>query len=372
MTFQPFAVEQFLSESEAGVRWNFSESGVHPTRYDALLEMAGVEAPALLSARADYPRVEGTATLRDRIAAMYPGANWANVLVTAGATEANTLLAQVLLSQGGATVALRPTYAQFPGNAANLGHAVRWVDLDTKDWSLPRQALSQEAEGAAVLHVVNPANPTGRVMPEAERRAIIEIATREGTWIVADEVYAGTEREGNAITPSFWGAGERVAIVNSMSKAYGLPGLRLGWIVAPEPVIEACWRRHEYAAIAAADLSMRLAELALRADVRPRLTERARGLVRRGFERLRDTTDALGFSVVAPDASAMSFVRFDLPISSETLAQRLLARRDLLVVPGARFGIEGHFRFSSALPDDHLAEGLARLTAEVEAIRAER
>ena len=67
------------------------------------------------------------------------------------------------------------------------------------------------------------------------------------------------------------------------------------------------------------------------------------------------------FSVVPPQASAMSFVKFELPVDSDTLARRLLDEEDVLVIPGSRFGVEGHFRFSSALPDEHLREGLRRL-----------
>ena len=135
--------------------------------------------------------------------------------------------------------------------------------------------------------------------------------------------------------------------------------------------MDALWRRHEYASIAATMMSMLLAEQALAPGNRERITARARGLIRRGFSTL---LDGLGehpgcFSVVPPDASAMSFVAFDLPIDSETFARRLLTEEDVLVVPGARFGVENHFRFSSALPDDHLREGLRRLNALVGRLR---
>ena len=73
--------------------------------------------------------------------------------------------------------------------------------------------------------------------------------------------------------------------------------------------------------------------------------------------------------MVPPDASAMSFVAFDLPVDSESFARRLLDEEDVLVVPGSRFGVDGHFRFSSALPDEHLREGLRRLNALAGRIR---
>ncbi|MEM1315793.1 MAG: aminotransferase class I/II-fold pyridoxal phosphate-dependent enzyme, partial [Pseudomonadota bacterium] len=129
----------------------------------------------------------------------------------------------------------------------------------------------------------------------------------------------------------------------------------------------AAWRRHEYASIAASMMSMHLADAALSPQARPKLTARARTLIRRGFETLAEHLALRPevFSVVPPQASAMSFVRFDLPIGSDDLARRLLTEEDVLVIPGAKFGCEGHFRFSSALPEPHLREGLARLDALV-------
>jgi aspartate/methionine/tyrosine aminotransferase len=159
-----------------------------------------------------------------------------------------------------------------------------------------------------------------------------------------------------------------------MSKAYGLPGLRLGWLVAPMPVIEDCWRRHEYATIAATMFSMKLADVALGERAREKLRARARTLIRRGFETF---TAALGeypgvFSVAPPQASAMSFVKFDLPVKSDEFARRLLKEEDVLVIPGSRFGVEDHFRFSSALLEDHLTAGLSRFNSLVGRILAEK
>jgi aspartate/methionine/tyrosine aminotransferase len=159
-----------------------------------------------------------------------------------------------------------------------------------------------------------------------------------------------------------------------MSKAYGLPGLRLGWVVAPAEIMADLWRRHEYATISATMLATRLADAVLAPEVRPKVLARSRTLIRRGFDQLRD---ALGehdgvFSVVAPQASAMSFVGYDLPVGSVALADRLLRDHGTLVIPGACFGLENHLRISSALPEATLRDGLARLNALVAEIREGR
>lgn len=374
-SFRPFAVEQYLSELEHGVRYNFSESGVHPMSYSELIEMARIDQEALLNNLVDYPQVNGDQQLRERIAALYAPATAKQVLVTVGATEANTLVAATLLQPGDNVVRFEPTYEQLAGNAHNLGFEVRTVPmLPDSSWRVDQAALAAAVDlSTRVIHVVNPNNPTGRVLDAEDRAAIVQTADAVGAWIVADEVYSGTERNTDETTASFWGAYERVIAINSMSKAYGLPGLRLGWLLAPETLIPKLWRRHEYATITATMMSMHLAKHALDPEVRPRITARARRLIRRGFDTLQSELARVPgvFNVVPPDASAMSFVRFDLPVSSDVFAARLLKDADVLVIPGSRFGVEEHFRFSSALPDDHLRAGLARLRAVTEAILAD-
>ncbi|EED33623.1 aminotransferase, class I and II [gamma proteobacterium NOR5-3] len=363
--FQAFAVEQYLSETEHGVHYNFSESGVHPMSYAELIELADIDQEALLANLVDYPQVNGDQALRERIAALYSKASAENVLVTVGATEANTLVAATLLEPGDNVIRFSPTYEQLAGNAHNLGFEVRTVELlEVRGWAIDAQALAAAVdERTRIIHIVNPNNPTGRILSAADRDLIVTAAKSVGAWIVADEVYSGTERHGDEPTPSFWGDYGRVIAINSMSKAYGLPGLRLGWLVAPESLIPALWRRHEYASITASMMSMKLACAALAPAARDAITARARGLIRRGFETLQEGLKVHPgvYSVVPPEASAMSFVRFNLPLSSDDLAARLLAEEGVLVIPGSRFGVEQHFRFSSALPDDHLREGLARI-----------
>ncbi len=161
--FQPFQVEQFLSENEQGVICNFSESGVHPMTLGGLLEMAGTYAGALSDLLLDYPEVRGKERLRSRIAALYPGASAENVLVTVGASEANHLIASTPLEPGDEVVALGPTYQQLPGNAQNAGITVKTVPLiEENGWALDTDALAGAVgPKTRLIAVVNPNNPTG-------------------------------------------------------------------------------------------------------------------------------------------------------------------------------------------------------------------
>ena len=108
-------------------------------------------------------------------------------------------------------------------------------------------------------------------------------ADRVGAWILADEVYSGAERLTDEQTPSFYGRYDKVMAIGSMSKAYGLPGLRLGWAVAPAAIIDDIWARHEYVTISATMLSNKLAAIALSPEVRPRILARTRKYIRQGY-----------------------------------------------------------------------------------------
>src|SRR5438132_8391583 len=132
-----------------------------------------------------------------------------------------------------------------------------------------------------LIAVTYPNNPTGSIFSVEEMQRIIRICERTGAWLHADEVYRGTELQREE-TPTFWGMYDKVICVNSMSKAYGLAGLRIGWAVASPEMIEALWRRHEYAVIAAAGPSMKLAEIALQPAKREMLLNRQRRLSREG------------------------------------------------------------------------------------------
>ncbi len=373
--FQPFVLENYLSDNEQNVAFNFSESGVHPLTLGGLLDIAGRDAASLEAVVLDYPEVRGREALREKIAALYPGAAADNVLVTVGASEANHLVASTLLEPGDAIVAMQPGYRQLSGNAINRGIEVRPLPLsEANGWALDVDELGRVVTtGTRLISVINPHNPTGHILSQAERSAIVEAASRVGAWIVADEVYAGTERGDAPPTPTFWGEYERVIAINSMSKAYGLPGLRTGWLVAPAELVGPLWRRHEYATISATMLGNVLTDIALDADVRPRLTERARGLINRGFDVLmRELGKREGvYAVVPPQASAMCIVRYDLPVDSRHFVDRLVAEQSTLVVPGDCFGLDRHFRFSSALAEDYLVEGIGRINSLVDDIRGD-
>ncbi len=180
---------------------------------------------------------------------------------------------------------------------------------------------------------------------------------------LADEVYSGAERVTDVKTPSFWGRYDKVLAINSLSKAYGLPGLRIGWVVAPEDMIGKLWARHEYTTIDTTMLANKLGALALSPDVRPRIIQRVRDYVRRGFPVL-DTwlkSHRKTFSLVPPQAAAVAFVRYHFDMNSTELVERLIHEKSVLIVPGDHFGLDHFVRISFGLPHNYLRPALDRI-----------
>ena len=373
--FHQFKIESYLTEHEKNVDYNYSESGVHPIKIGDFFELAGRDLAEISNIEMDYPNVRGKVELREKIASLYPDANLNNVLTTIGASEANYLIAETILKPGDELIALQPAYMQLPGNAQNNGITLKTVELiEAQNWALNTdQLMATVNSNTKIISIINPHNPTGHILTQTEMNAIIKAASSVGAWIVADEVYAGTERGDTPRTPSFWGQYDRVIAVNSMSKAYGMPGLRIGWIVAPEELMPQFQLRHEYTTISSTMLGNELANIALDPEVRPKLTQRARELINFGFDTLMDMLAVHNdtYSVVPPEASAMCIVRYDLPVDSLEFVNRLVHEKSTLVVPGNCFGLDRHFRCSSALPEAYLREGLANINALVAEIKGQ-
>ncbi|MBT8079716.1 MAG: aminotransferase class I/II-fold pyridoxal phosphate-dependent enzyme [Gammaproteobacteria bacterium] len=373
MTFIPFDLEYTQSVWEQEVDINLTESGVHPISLEQLLAGNEQLASKLMRTELNYPHVNGIPELRDNIAALYDGAVSDNVLVTVGAAEANNLIMNTMLEPGDRVVTQTPTYKQVWGLALNYGHDVRSFRLQSESgWALDSDELNAAVDASTkLIALVNPNNPTGYILTEPEMDAIVAAADRVGAWILADEVYRGAERVQEAETPSFWGRYDKVLAVGSMSKAYGLPGLRIGWVVAPTNCIDDIWRRHEYTTITATVLSNILAAYALSPDVRPRLLQRSRDYIRNGFPVLQSWMDSQSdlFSYTPSMASAVSFIRYHLDINSTELMERLIREASVFVGAGDSFGMDRHLRIAFGQERSVLEDAFSRIQRVLESLQ---
>jgi len=365
-------MERWQSTFEHRVRFNLSESGVHPLSVSELLALADRDSE-MLDVRLGYGQSNGSDELRARIAALYPGAADESVLVTIGGAEANFTAFWHLLDPTAPAAVMLPNYMQVPGLLESFNAPILPFHLVEEDgWQPDLDGLQRCLEqGAHAILVTNPNNPTGAALTDESMAGIVALAERYGAWILSDEVYQGAEVQGEQ-TPSFWELTERVIVTNSLSKAYGLPGLRLGWVLGPPDMMESMWGRTDYTTIAPATLSDALACVALEPSTRGKILARTRGILN---DNLRLTTEWLDgqagrFAYRRPDAGAICYARYNTAINSTDFAEKLRTEMELLVVPGDHFGMDGYLRLGFGPPAEELSEALERLGSAFDQVEA--
>lgn len=372
MTFIPFALEEWQSRYEEDIAFNLADSGIHPVRLDELLEDE-TAVHSLLSTPLQYPVVGGSRALRELIAELYPGSRPEQVLVTVGAAEANAVSVHALTKPGDHAVVMEPGYRQVWGMLSNLGIEIDSFHLRAEqNWRPDIDELRAVLRpNTRLVYVINPNNPVGTILDRTEISSIVAACSEVGAWLIVDEVYRGTERLTDVETPTAWGSYDRTIVIDSLSKSYGLPGLRLGWLIAPEEIVQAAWRWHEYFTISTNTLSMRLAEVALAEPVRTKLLNRTRGFVRDGWLRMSEWVESVDDLVMAhaPQATPLAFVRYHVDVLSAEVADYLRTKADVLVAAGADFGVEHYIRITHGLELGYLDEGLTRIETALRNLR---
>jgi hypothetical protein len=362
MKIEVFELERVQSLWENRVEYNLTESGVHPYTLNELLEEQDVV--ALANLRLGYGQTNGSVPLRESIAALYPGAGSDNVVVTNGSSEANFVAAWSTLDDGDEIIYMVPNYLQIRGISRAIGVHVRPLTLrPERAWQPDLDELDALVSSRTkVIALCNPNNPTGMTLSEEAMKALVSAAARCGAWLFVDEVYRGAELDAED-TASFWGRYDRLVITGGLSKAYALPGLRLGWLVGPEPFIADAWARTDYTSIAPGILSDEVARIALRPQMRARIFERNRSLLRNNLDSLQDwmARQAVEMTLTSPKAGGMAFIRYQLDMNSTELTTRLREDKSVLLVAGDCFGLDGYLRIGFGADPDYLQQGLARI-----------
>jgi hypothetical protein len=361
-------MERMQSQYENQVDYNLSESGVDPM---SVRELVGGSRSAgrLLETALGYVQTNGSEGLRDRVARFYPGARRANILMTNGGSEANYATFWALLEKGDRVAFMVPNYMQAMGLAQTYAGRVDPFRLVLRRgngrarWALDRDGLERAVTPKTrIVLVTNPNNPTGGILDEEEMDAIVRAARRAGAWLVADEIYRGAEVDGRT-TPTFWGRYEKVLITSGLSKAFGLPGLRIGWVVGPPKVVQRLWSYRDYTTIAIGAVSDHLATIALDPARREAIFARTRAIIRRNLPRVQawlDGHDGL-FEYVPPLAGAIVLARYNLKVPSGRLADSLRTRQSVLIIPGDQLGIERHIRIGLGSDGAYTLRGLRRI-----------
>jgi len=370
MNIEVFKLERMQSTWENVVDYNLAESGVHALSLEEFVPAD--ELAEILKLRQSYSQTNGTPELREQIAASYPGLNPDEIQVTAGSTEANFLLMWSLIGPGDEVIFELPNYMQMWGLLRGFGAKVKTFHLrEDRQWAPDLDELKKQiTKRTKLIILTNPNNPTGAVLSPDEMKTVIDLAQASGAWILADEVYQNAERIGPR-TPSFWGLYDKVISVNGLSKAYGLPGLRIGWIVGPPDTIQKIGPYHDYTTIAPSALSDRLARTALSPGVRDRILKRTREILSRHYAILESwlkKQDGM-FTFVPPKAGAITFVRYNLPLNSTELALKIIREKSVFLAPGDLFEMDRFLRIGFGVEEQALHAALSRVENTLQSLK---
>jgi len=378
MKIEPFALERWMTAHELHVKYDIAESGILPLTINDLLslEPSGQRAATLdqlLNLRLGYSEATGTQELRGLLAETYDNCNPDNILVTTGAIEANFLLVNVLLKAGDHVIAPYPAYQQ-------LYSVPRAIGCDVALWKVEPDSGSRydvdELERLLTpktrLIVINtPHNPTGAMLSADDVRRVYALAESVGAMVLCDEAYRWlTIPDGDSFAPPMFNLGHLGISVGTISKPFGLPGLRVGWVAAPAEIVAECWSMRDYISLSPGKLNDALAVLAIKH--RDKIIERNTGIITANLAAtnswVAEHADILSWQ--PPRGGLLGLLRYEMDIPSLELSNKLADEYSVMLAPGSVFGYEHHLRIGIGQHPPVFAAGLAQASACFAALTA--
>jgi aspartate/methionine/tyrosine aminotransferase len=365
MKIEPFKVEEWMNEYENDAVYNLAETCIDSMTLRELLTLAGEDPEGFLSSLADtrltYSNIYGSPELLSGISSLYRKIDPEHIVPAHGAIGANHQVYISLISEGDHIVSAVPAYQQHYSIPESIGAEVSLLKLRREDRWLPDpDELRRLARpGTKMIVLTNPNNPTGALVPPDMMSEIVKIAEGSGAYVFCDEVYRGVSEDGGYM-PSITDIYEKGISTSSMSKAWSLAGLRLGWVASRDKAVkDAVLKRRDYDTISCGAIDDRLAGLAL--AHKDRILERNRAIVLKNRKILDEwVTSEPHVSYIPPVAGNTALVDYDSDMPSYDFCKELLKRTGVFFTPGSCFDIEYSFRVGYAFDSRMLAEGLGK------------
>jgi aspartate/methionine/tyrosine aminotransferase len=368
MQIQPFRIEQYFGKYEFTAKYLLSSSDAESRTVQELLDLEPGSHERLLKHWCGYTESPGAPALREVISGMYRGVRPEDVLVMAATEEGIFVLYHALLSPGDHVIVETPCYESALEVARSTGARVsEWPRSEENGWAHDLAALEKLIQpNTKIIYVNTPHNPTGLVMPASVFEQVRSLAASRGVIFFCDEVYRELEHDPADRLPAACEVYERAVSLGSMSKTYGLPGLRLGWLVSKDAeILRRCLELKYYTTICTSAPSEFLSALALRH--RQVLVERNREIVLRNlplldsfFERRSDL-----FEWVKPNASPIGFVRYKPHRDVLSFCEDVVGNAGVLLLPGTVYDQPRHIRFGYGRRN--MPEALAQFSAYLSA-----
>jgi aspartate/methionine/tyrosine aminotransferase len=364
MNYAESKLERFFARWEFVTEYILCASDVDPYSLTELLALADEDCAARWDGlMLGYTETSGHPVLREAIAGLYEKTPADGIVVCGGATEALFLVSNVLLDQWAHAVVVAPAFEPLYQVAVALGAEVTLVPLDAgTGWALDLDAIRNAIRPQTRIIAVNfPHNPTGALLDHDTFLELVALASERGITLVSDEVYRFMEFDPARRLPAAADVSAQAVSIGVISKAYGLAGLRIGWVAsADQDLLRRITAVKDYTSVCSSAPSEILALIALRNH--DRIVERCKQIVAGNLVH----TDAFfsrwkeAFEWVRPKGGTVGFPRLNPRMPVDQFIAELVQQEGVLLLPGAFFGDQGN-RFRIGLGKRTLPAALERL-----------
>ena len=368
MQIKPFRIEQYFGKYEFTAKYLLSNSDAESRTIQELLDLEPGAHERLLQHWCGYTESSGAPWLREAIAAIYKQVKSDDVLVLAAAEEGIFVLYHALVGPGDHVIVETPCYESSLEVARSTGAQVtEWRRVYENGWLHDVAALEKLIQpNTKVIYINTPHNPTGLLMPANVFKQVLDLAASRNIIVFSDEVYRELEHDPAMRLPAACEVYEHAVSLGSMSKSYGLPGLRLGWFASRDAkILKRCLEFRYYTTICNSAPSEFLTALALRhRDV---LVQRNLQIVLRNLPLLdaflRQRSHL--FEWVKPNASPIGFVRLKPQRDVLAFCEEVVRESGVLLLPGTVYDQPRHIRFGYGRKN--MPEALAQFAAYLDA-----
>ena len=362
MQISPFRIEEYMAKHEFAAKYLLSSSDAESQTVQDLLSLEPGAHEAFLNHWCGYTESPGAPWLREVLAALYSQLQPDQLVVLSAAEEAIFVFYHALLTPGDHVIVETPCYESALAVPKSTGAAVSgWRRSAANGWAHDFSALeSLIRPNTRAIYINSPHNPTGLLMSADVFRRVLELAARHGIYVFSDEVYRELEHDPATRLPAACVLYERALSLGSVSKAYGLPGLRLGWLACRDSsILQKIVSYKHYTTICASAPSEFLTAVAFRH--RQKLVHRNLQIVLRNLSQLRAFFSRHPdlFDWTPPDAGTIGFVRFKPAHDVQSFCERLVSEAGVLLLPGSVFDEPRHIRFGYGRRN--MPESLAQL-----------
>jgi aspartate/methionine/tyrosine aminotransferase len=363
MKIPPFKLEEFFKKYEFTAPYLLCCSDAESWKLNELIELADPESKQLWeSLSLGYTESPGLPLLRKEIAKLYSQIDSEQVLTFVGAEEGIYCFMRTLIEPGDHVIVIDPCYQSLKTLPESFGANVTSIQLDpNKQWRLGLEELEKAFRPNTKLLVLNyPHNPTGTILEKSVFEGLIKLARKQGTYIFCDEVYRYLEMDENDRLPSIADAYEKGLTLNVMTKAFGLAGLRIGWIATQDAdFLQKVGSYKLYTSICNSAPSEILALIALRA--KDKILKRNREIIHSNLKILDSFMKRHRqlLSWEPPQSGTMAVLKLLIPIPIEKFSEELVEKMGVLIMPGPVFDLAGNF-FRIGFGKKNMSEALDR------------